>query len=106
MIKATGNLFVLETVNTSYCFEKTVSGHLEHLYYGKRINLDDKNISALREKNAFVPGCSLSYDPEFSNVCLEDLKLEMSGYGKGDVRSPLIEVVHSDGSRTCDFVFC
>jgi alpha-galactosidase len=78
MIKVTGNLFVLETCNTSYCFEKNVSGHLEHLYYGKKINLDEKNVSALREKNAFVPGCSLAYDKDFSDVCLEDMKLEMS----------------------------
>ncbi len=105
MIKVTGNLFVLETCNTSYCFEKTVSGHLEHLYYGRKINLDEKNVSALREKNAFVPGCSLAYDKDFSDVCLEDMKLEMSGYGKGDIRAPFVEIAHEDGSRTCDFVY-
>ena len=31
--------FVLETDNTSYAFSITPSGHPEHLYYGRRIEL-------------------------------------------------------------------
>ena len=31
--------FVLDTDNTTYAFRVTKSGHLEHLYYGKRIKI-------------------------------------------------------------------
>ena len=47
----------------------------------------------------------MAYDKDFSDVCLEDMKLEMSGYGKGDIRAPFVEIAHEDGSRTCDFVY-
>lgn len=38
-------------------------------------------------------------------LSLEDVCLEMSSYGKGDIREPFIEVVHADGSFTSDFLF-
>ena len=33
------------------------------------------------------------------------MKLEMSSYGKGDIREPFVELVYPDGSRTSDFVY-
>ena len=33
--------FILETDNTSYIFSVLPSGHLEQLYYGKRIRVTD-----------------------------------------------------------------
>ena len=44
-------------------------------------------------------------DESNDNFSLEDMRLEMSSYGKGDIREPFIEVVHADGSYTSDFVF-
>ncbi|HWT73905.1 MAG TPA: alpha-galactosidase [Mobilitalea sp.] len=104
MIKRNQELFVLETKDTTYCFRIMSSGHLEHLYYGKKINLID-DYQALTEKVMFVSGSAITYSKEFPNLGLEDRCLEMSSYGKGDIREPFIELTHEDGSSTCDFLF-
>ena len=41
MIKQFENLFVLETAASSYVFRVLESGHLEHLYYGKRLTIEN-----------------------------------------------------------------
>ncbi len=103
MIEEKSGIFRLETEHTSYIFEIMDTGHPEHLYYGRRIHFRDTE--ALREKHPFAPGNTVWYDDEHKNVGLEDLCLEMSSYGKGDIREPFIEVVHSDGSFTSDFLY-
>lgn len=106
MIKRYNNCFVLETKNTTYCFRVIQTGHLEHLYYGRRLTLrDEKNMEALIERHVFLPGNTNAYNDSGSRFSLEDIRLEMSSYGKGDIREPFIEVVHEDGSYTSDFIF-
>lgn len=100
MIKEEKQIFTLTTANTSYVFRVTDSGHLEHLYYGRKITMPGE---ALFEKHTFAPGNTNCTDrKEFS---LEDIRLEMSSYGKGDIREPFIEVTYADGSITSDFRF-
>ncbi|MBD5495932.1 MAG: alpha-galactosidase [Lachnospiraceae bacterium] len=106
MIREINNCFILETKNTTYCFRVIEMGHLEHLYYGRRITLvEENNAEALSEKHAFMPGNTNAYSNACSKFSLEDIRLEMSSYGKGDIREPFIEVVHEDGSYTSDFLF-
>ena len=106
MIQRYNQCFVLGTDNTTYCFRVMKTGHLEHLYYGRKITLTcDEDADALIEKHAFMPGNSNAYDQENTNFSLEDIRLEMSSYGKGDIREPFIEVIHQDGSFTSDFLF-
>ena len=106
MITRKNDYFILNTNQTTYCFRVMETGHLEHLYYGRRLNLQDgMGVEALVEKQAFVPGNLNCYDEEHKNISLEDIRLEMSSYGKGDIREPLIEVIHEDGSFTSDFLF-
>lgn len=106
MIRRLGNVFVLDTPNTTYAFQIIPSGQLEHLYYGERVTIErEEETAALTEKHAFPPGNVVCYSPEHSNFSLEDYRLEMSSYGKGDIREPFIEVTHNDGSYTSDFVF-
>ncbi len=51
MIKREKNCFVLETLNTTYCFQVMKTGHLEHLYYGRKISISEgKGVKALVEK--------------------------------------------------------
>ena len=100
---ADGKTFVLSTEHTTYAFRVLETGQLEHLYYGKHITLDDNR--ALTEKHAFGPGNSIAYDNDHPNICLEDIRLEMSAIGKGDIREPMIEVSCADGSTTLDFVY-
>jgi len=105
MIREDNGLFVLETKNTLYCFEKMASGHLEHLYYGKKFSADSLNCNALREKRAFGPGNTIAYSKDFLQLSLEDTRLEMSSRGKGDLRTPFVEITRADGSFTNDFIF-
>ena len=105
MIREEQNLFVLETAHTTYCFRVMDTGHLEHLYYGRKITVDEASAEALLEKHAFAPGNTNVYDGTHTSFSLEDLRLEMSSYGKGDIREPFIELVHADGSTTSDFLF-
>ncbi|SCW63828.1 alpha-galactosidase [Ruminococcaceae bacterium YRB3002] len=92
--------FILETDDTSYMFKVTGTGHLEHLYYGARIKADSSD--GLVEQHEFAEGNTNSVDDAHRNFSLENIRLEMSSYGKGDIREPLIEVVNTDGSSTVD----
>ena len=106
MIRQLDNVFVLDTQNTTYCFRVTESGHPEHLYYGEKIDIREAaDVAPLVEKQAFAPGNSNVYSSEDPNFALENFRLEMSSYGKGDIREPFVEITHADGSFTSDFLF-
>ncbi len=95
--------FILHTKNTSYIMKVMPSGHVEHIYYGGRIHLD--NVDGIVEQREFAPGCETVYSSDFKNLSLENVCLEMSGLGKSDTREPFVELIRSDGSRTEDFLF-
>ncbi len=103
MIEQKEKLFILNTQNTTYCFQVMATGQLEHLYYGRKITLNDA--LPVMEKYAFGPGNTIAYDQEHVNFSLEDCCLEMSSYGKGDIREPFVEIIHADGGSTSDFTF-
>ena len=103
MITVLDKLFVLETNKTTYAFRVMPTGHLEHLYYGRKIRLDSDD--GLKELSEFAPGNSSVYDAENNSFSFENVRLEISAPGKGDVREPSVELINSDGSRTSDFVY-
>ena len=125
MIYADGNVFLLQTRNTTYMFRRTDSGHLEHLHFGGSLfseqdydrmkdeidletddkELIDKLAHAIAPKHAFGGGNMNYYSDEHQNTCLELLGLEFSSFGKGDIREPMVEIVYPDGSTTVDFLF-
>lgn len=106
MIRKENDAFILETQNTTYCFRVMETGHLEHLYYGRRLRLPKGiGVDALIEKMEFAPGNTNNYSKEHNNISLEDVRLEMASYGRGDIREPFIEVIHEDGSYSSDFIF-
>lgn len=85
MIKVDNQLFSLHTRHTSYLFRVMETGHLEHLYYGRKIH---SAIDGLTEQHAFAPGNTNIYDSRHPEFSLEDVCLEMSSFGKGDIREP------------------
>ncbi|MDD3831481.1 MAG: alpha-galactosidase [Clostridia bacterium] len=96
-------IFKLDTVNTSYIFEVMASGHLEHLYYGRKIaNLP--NTEPLKEKLGTGYGHSLAYSPTYSTLILDNICTEYSYSGKGDYHEPSIVVKKSNGI-VCDFIY-
>ena len=96
-------LFILDTGHTTYAMKVLDTGHIEHLYYGRKIHLDDAD--GLIEQHEFAPGTTVVYSPENANFSLADMRLEMSSFGKGDVREAFLEIVNSDGSMTSDFLY-
>ena len=106
MIIINGNIFQLHTAKTSYIFRAMDTGLLEHLYYGPCLGeISEEEALAIAQKVPCQAGNMIAYDKEHLNVTPEDICLEFSGPGKGDIREPAIELIHHDGARTCDFVF-
>ncbi|MBQ2570484.1 MAG: alpha-galactosidase, partial [Ruminococcus sp.] len=90
----------------TYLFAVTPSRHLEHLYYGGKIPVDKaEDCAPFRERHEFELGNCISYDKKFPGVMLEDMCLEMSGAGHGDIREPFVSLVYPDGSRSVDFLY-
>jgi len=112
MIRLCNDAFVLQTPRSAYVFRKTDTGHLEHLHYGAALWDDGTpdaviaaDCAAMAEKREFPIGNGIALDPEHKAFNLEDVRLEMSSAGKGDVRDPFVVVRHADGSLTSDFRF-
>lgn len=103
MIEIRDGFYILHTSHNTYAFCVMETGQLEHLYYGRKIAVG--NPQALIEQHAFASGNTIAYDQEHMDFTLEDMCLETSGYGKGDIREPFVEVIAADGSATTDFVF-
>ena len=98
-------IFVLSTASTTYAFRTLPTGQLEHLTYGGLMKIDESTASMLGERMAFVPGNTISYTQDFPELTMENVRLEASFYGKGDIREPLADIVYADGSFTSDFIF-
>lgn len=103
MIRYHNRLFTLSTNNSSYLFYLRSTGHLEHLHYGEPLTLEDPE--AFIQKNQYLVGNGVAYDKEDPALNLENLPLEFSAPGKGDIREPLIRLRHPDGMETADFLY-
>ncbi len=76
------------------------------MYYGKRIDIySESDAEALMEKRVCLAGNAVAYSADTPALGLEDVCLEMSSSGKGDIREPFVELTYADGSMTCDFLF-
>ena len=104
MIEINNNIFALHTVRTSYIMRVTESGHLEHIYYGKRIKMSN-GIDNLFERREFPYGNSAVYSEDYPALVMQDVKLEVSAPGKGDNRERSIVLRYADGSTTSDLTF-
>lgn len=103
MIQQNENVFRLTTEHTSYWFEITKFGHLEHLYYGPR--LSGGSADSVRLKRTAFIGSSVAYDESDELYCPDQMCLEWSGIGRGDYRQTPIEVKMPDGSFVTDFIY-
>ncbi len=110
MIGEYNKVFVLETDATSYLFQVTETGHLEHLYYGGSLCLGEAGgagweggIRALSQKATNATG--VVYDAGHPAQVMNILRQEVSGRGCGDYLEPFAELVFADGSSTVDFLY-
>ena len=113
MIRIVNNCYILTTPGSCYAFRINEVGLPEHLHYGAPLgwtaDTPDQTIEndcdALAEKRVFEPGNAIAIDQEHKYINLEDLRLEASSVGKGDLRDPFVLLRFVDGSTTADFRF-
>lgn len=97
-------LFTLSTKESSYQMKADKNGVLLHLFYGKSLNeMDDLSDLIFRTDMGFSgnPVCA-GIDRTYS---LDTLPQEVSGYGTGDYRDSMVELLHENGSRAAEFRF-
>ena len=104
MISYNQGVFRLTTDNTSYVFQVTKFGNLEHIYYGKKLPVDQEITPFLLKRSATI-GCTVAYDESDSRYCLDNMCLEWSGIGRGDYREAAAEIKMPDGSFSNDFIY-
>lgn len=104
MIKNSNNQFELHTQSTSYCFSVLQTGHLEHLYYGKKVDFTGA-AQAISGKAEFISGTTVAYSSDEKNMSLDNICLEVSTQGKGDTRDLFLEITNTDLSKTNDFKY-
>lgn len=89
--------FKLDTKDTSYIFCKK-DGFLLHLYWGARIGDCDCTYMFREQGRA-------AFSPRMERCCgfiLDDVPMEFPCWGRGDMRSPAVEIINPDGSNICD----
>jgi alpha-galactosidase len=96
--------FRLDTEHTTYLFQKTKYGHLEHVYYGHLLGEMDM-ADCLAQKRSIQVGSSVLYDQEDNVYALDSMCLEWSDNGRGDYRQNPTELKMPDGSFVTDFVY-
>ncbi len=94
----------LDGKNTTYMIRVNSTGHLENLYYGRRLR-EDATIEPLLQNRSMGLGTAVAYDEINPLLFLETACLETSTPGKGDFRTPAILVEYENGMTTLDFVY-
>lgn len=102
MIKEKDKLFSLDTENLTYALRVGKFGHIEHIYFGRKTEVNDKTSEL---KHNLGLGSTVSYDESEPNYSLDVALLEYSGIGKGDYRHTPLELKMPDGTFTTDFVY-
>ena len=83
IIASKDNIFHLQTNKTSYIFRALPSGHLENLYYGKKIR-NANSFTHIYDKHAQGYPNSVAYSQDDTSLSLDHIPTEYSTYGKGD----------------------
>lgn len=106
MTKATksNGIIRLDSRRTSYIMRVGETGHLENLYYGRRLR-PDSDLNALAQKRVIGIGTGVAYSERKPLVFMDTMCLETSTPGKGDFRTPAVQVEYSNGMTTLDFVY-
>ncbi len=89
--------FQLDTAHTSYVM-RVKEGFLEHVYWGALLDTGDHSYMRREQGRA-------SFSPHLEGCrgpILDDIPLEYPCFGRGDLRTPALEVLNPDGSDIAD----
>ena len=96
------NNFLLDTADTSYMFRIDKYKHLEHVYYGRKMQIEDSE--ALSLKRNILYGDTIMYNKKDDVYALDTIPQEFGSYGQGDFKEASIEIENGE-SYTCDFTY-
>lgn len=92
-------LFNIESKNISYVLRVLETGHIVHLYWGRKIN--SNKIDYIIKKRQC--GSFLADLDNIDTLHLEAIPQEYPTYGNPDLRSPAIQIKLSNGTTVTDF---
>ena len=90
--------FHLRTKNTSYVLKVMETGHLSHLYWGRKLKVD--NLEYFVRRRGF--GSFAADTDNISGFQLELIPQECPTFGATDLRSPSLEFQYEDGTSATD----
>ena len=92
-------VFNIESSKTSYVIGIIETGHLAHLYWGRKINSDKINyLIKKRQCGSFLADLD-----NIDNFHLEVVPQEYPSYGNPDLRLPAIQIKLANGTTVTDF---
>lgn len=103
MISVQDECFLLHTKGTTYAFYVNETGNLVHLYYGSKLVVDSNSIKGMIPCAMNSIGTGIVLDEKHPHIFLDDVCLEVSTVGKGDMKDPLVVLEYEDGSNSSDF---
>ena len=105
MISIKNNYIKLDTQNTSYIMHVSKTGHLLNLYYGRKIEIVNDDISFLDEKVVYPHGTTPFYNDEIAKgFTLDGVNQEYPTAGKGDYRESSL-VIETKLGYVTDFKY-
>ncbi|MDM0488395.1 alpha-galactosidase [Clostridium perfringens] len=90
--------FHLKTKNTSYVLKVMETGHISHLYWGRKLKAD--NLEYFFRRRGF--GSFAADTDNISGFQLELIPQECPTFGATDLRSPSLEFQYEDGTSATD----
>ena len=90
--------FHLKTKNTSYILKILETGHISHLYWGRKLKAD--NLEYFVRRRGF--GSFAADTDNISGFQLELIPQECPTFGATDLRSPSLEFQYEDGTSATD----
>lgn len=92
------NIFHIKSKNTSYLIKILETGHIAHLYWGRKLNSSNLNYIINKIRRASY----ISNTDNINDFKLEIIPQEYPSYGNTDMRVPAFELQFEDGSTTTD----
>ena len=91
-------LFTLTGNGVTYAFAALESGHLAHIYYGKRADDEDLSYLLRLDENPFVP----KVNERDMGTFMDTTPFEYPAHGTGDYREPAIMLMDNKGMSALD----
>ena len=94
-------IFTLTGKNVTYALAALESGHLAHIYYGKRADDEDLSYLMRLNENPFVP----KVNERDMGTFMDTTPFEYPCHGIGDYREPAVSIMNEKGMTALDLRF-